>query len=63
MCLIDLTKAFDKVRLNDVVDILEKEHVPRTIIDIIRQLNHNTSTHILVNKKLIEEIKTPTGIR
>lgn len=50
MGFIDLTKAFD--RLSDVVDILEREDVPKTIIDIIRKLNHNISTHILVNQNL-----------
>lgn len=48
---IDLSKAFDKVRLSDVVDILRKKHVPKTIIDIIRQLNLNTSTHILIRQE------------
>lgn len=36
----------------------KKRNVPKTIIDnAIRQLNRNTSTHILVNHILTEEIQ------
>lgn len=40
----------------------KKKHVPKTIINLIRQLNQTASTHILVNNSLREEIQTPTGI-
>lgn len=63
MCFIDLTKAFEKVRLSDVVGVLERKHVPKAIIDIITQQNHITSTHILVNHKLTEEMKITARIR
>lgn len=37
MGVIDLTKAFDRESLSDVVDIPKKEHVPKTIINIIEE--------------------------
>lgn len=47
------------MKLKDVVDILKKR-VPGTNIDVIKQLNLNTSTHLLLNQELSEEIPTPS---
>lgn len=52
MCFIDLTKAFDRVKLIDVINILMRKHIPEAIIETLKQLNLNTLTHILMNKKL-----------
>ncbi|KAH1021854.1 hypothetical protein HUJ04_011340 [Dendroctonus ponderosae] len=57
LCFIDLTKAFDKVRLRDVIKILKAKHLPTPIIEIVKQLNTDTSTQISVNQHLIEEIR------
>lgn len=31
--------------------------------DLVRQLNHNASTHILVNQKVSEKIQTPDSVK
>ncbi|KAH1026588.1 hypothetical protein HUJ05_000229 [Dendroctonus ponderosae] len=35
MCFIDLTKAFDRVKLFDVINILRRKHIPEAIIGTI----------------------------
>lgn len=63
MCFIDLTKAFDRIRLNDVLLILNKKLVPADVIRIIKELNTQTKTRIRINNQLTEEIDVDTGIR
>lgn len=63
MCFIDLTKAFDRVQLKDVTRILQNKHVPHDIVNIIRELNHETSTRVSTKTGLTKDIPTPTGIR
>lgn len=57
MYFINLTKAFDQVKLRDVAAMGEAG-VPEDIVKIIEALNSNTTAQILVNDILIEEIKT-----
>lgn len=65
MCFVDLTKAFDRVRLTirDVADILRGEDTPEEIVQVIESLNFNTTTQIRVNNSLTEEVPIITGIR
>lgn len=35
MCFFDFTKAFDRIKLRDVVEVLRKERVNGTIINLI----------------------------
>ena len=44
--LVDLTKAFDRVRLQDVTNCLRERDVPSGAIKIIQDLNSNNSTII-----------------
>lgn len=64
MCFIDLTKAFDQVRLKDVTDIIIREaDIPEEIVRIIETLNKNTITQIFASNTLTEEVSVATGIR
>lgn len=51
-CLINLAKRDRHGETDDVVDILKEKQVPKTIIEIIKQLNITTSTHITKTKSL-----------
>jgi len=62
MCFIDLSKAFDRVRLNDITTILRRGTIPEEIVRTIKNLNTNT-TRILVNNSLTKEMSISTGIR
>lgn len=63
MCFVDLTKAFDRVRKEDVVQILIEEKVPQPIIDIIIDINSGNTTKIQTNQGLTETINVLEGIR
>ena len=56
MCFIDLSKAFDRVRLNCITTLLRQSNVS-LIVKTIENMNTNTTTRILVNKSL-----TPRGV-
>jgi hypothetical protein len=60
---IDLTKAFDRIQLEDVINVLLEKPVPPSIAKVIRNINSNSSTRIRVNGELSAEIPTPTGVR
>jgi hypothetical protein len=42
LCFIDLTKAFDRVRLDDVAKCLREREVPEQIVRVIKELNTDT---------------------
>lgn len=63
MCFVDLEKAFDLVRLSDIIKILKEKEVPEDIIGAIIAMNTCTSTHIMVNGSLTREVPVSTGIR
>ena len=46
MCFVDLIQAFDRVKLEDVVPLLQKREVHPRIITIINKLNNNNHTSI-----------------
>lgn len=52
-CFVDLEKAFDKVRLNDVITLLKQTNVNKQqhnqIINIIKELNSNNKIMIITN--------------
>jgi hypothetical protein len=43
MYFIDLTKAFDKVRLANIIECLREREVPEQIVRVITELKHETS--------------------
>lgn len=63
ICFVDLTKAFDRIKLQDVITIMKEKHVPNNIIRIIRNLNANNTTKVRVNNSLTKELPITTGIR
>lgn len=58
-----MTQAFDRIKLTDVVHVLEEKQISPKIIQIIKTLNTNNKTRIKTNNKLTEEIPTSIGIR
>jgi len=67
MRFIDLSKAFHRVRLNDITTILRRGSISEEIVGTIENLNtlNNTTTRILVNVKnsLTQEVPISTEIR
>ena len=56
MCFVDLTQAFDRVKLEDAVQLLQKREVHPRIITIINKLNTNNYTSIKIADKLFNII-------
>ena len=50
-CFVDLTKAFDRVKLADVIECLREREVPEQIIKVIRELNTDTTARIRSNNQ------------
>jgi hypothetical protein len=63
MCFVDLTKAFDRVLLEDVTAILSEKGTPSPIIKSIQNLNTNNLMRIKVGNELSKEIPAAIGIR
>jgi len=58
-----LTKAFDRVRLSDIINILIAKETPDTIVRAVCSLNMNNMTKVKAGDTYTEEIPTPGGIR
>lgn len=52
MCFIDMTKAFDIVKLKDVIEALCESNVPNNLIRIVYELNANNTIRKRNNHKL-----------
>lgn len=63
LCFIDLTKAFDRVQLPDVIKLLHKRRLNKKTIAIIEDLNRDNCTSIRIDNELSAIVPTPTGIR
>ena len=61
VCFIDLTKAFDRVRLSDVLKLLKDRNLNPKTIKIIKKMNIGNSTFIKANNKLSKKIPVLTG--
>lgn len=62
MCFVDLAQAFDRVKLDDVVPLLQKRHIHPCIITIIVKVNTHNYTSIRVANRVSEKIPVVTGI-
>ena len=60
---IDLTDAFDRDILSNVLKLLKDRNLLPIQIEIIRKLNMENSTFIKANNKLFKKIPVSTGIR
>ncbi|CAG9839124.1 unnamed protein product, partial [Diabrotica balteata] len=63
ICFIDLTKAFDRVRLGYSLNILIENETPTSITKILHNLNNNNVTKVRAGDEFTENIPTPGGIR
>lgn len=63
MCFVDMTKAFDRVRLTDILQILETKGLNPRLINLIYDINTNCKTAIKVQHLFTNEILIQTGIR
>ena len=60
---IDLTKAFDRVRIDDIVHLLYKRDIPINIIQTIEDIYHGTTIQARINGNLTGDIPIHSGIR
>ena len=60
---IDLTKAFDKINLKILVDKLNAQNVPKTIVRIISFMLNNTFVNVSYNDLIGEEFHVRNGVR
>lgn len=58
---VDLKKGFDRVRLNDVTNVLKENEVATDLINIIEEINTNTTTNMQTTKGLTKAIKCGSG--
>lgn len=63
MCFVDLTKAFDRIKLTDVATLLTKHNISINTISLINELNCKTYTKVRVPDDLTNSISISTGIR
>ena len=63
MCFVDLTKAFDRVRLADILKLLRSRNIAHEIRAIIKEMNTNNSTFVRAENQLTKKIPIHTGIR
>ena len=63
LCFVDLKKAFDRVRLDDVEDCLREREVPEHLVRMIRELNSGTTARIKSTHQLSKPITLTNGIR
>ena len=63
MCFVDLRKAFDRVRLSDVINILKEKEVPTQLTTTIKYIYTNGRTKIQIGNKTTREIECGGGIR
>jgi len=62
-CFVDLTKAFDRVKLADVIECLREREVPEQIIKVIKELNTDTTARIRSNNQTSRPIIIKDGVR
>jgi hypothetical protein len=63
LCFVGLKKAFDRVRLADVIDCLREKEVPGQIVRTIKELNTDTIAQIKSNNQISSPITITKGVR
>lgn len=63
MCLVDITKAFDMIKLYNVLKLLRGEIIDLNILEVIKGLINNSNTCIKLGNKTFNQIPISTGIR
>ena len=64
MCLIDLETAFDRIRVSDVLKILQQRKLKRPIDirSLIKEIYTNTSMRVKANCELSDNIRVTKGL-
>lgn len=63
MCFIDLRKAFDRILLKDVIEVLYNRGIPTNIIKTITNIYENNRIQAKIKNKLTTPITVESGIR
>lgn len=63
ICFVDFTKAFDRIKLDDVLKSLEKNKIDYKLRRIVKELYTGNKTRIKTKKGLSEEVRMNIGIR
>lgn len=63
LCFVDMTKAFDRVRLTDAIKIMREKGVNPPLLQLITDINQHCTTNIRIGHLVTEAIKINRGIR
>lgn len=63
MCFVDMTKAFDRVRLKDVLEIMRTKGLNHRLINLTYDINTQCKTKIRAGHMTTKDIEINTGIR
>lgn len=63
LCFVDLHKAFDRVRLEDIINMLYNRGIPTNLVRTIRDVYSGSSIQVRMSGKLSEKIPVNSGIR
>lgn len=63
LCFVDLSKAFDNIRVSDVVNVLTERGAGRKLTNIIKDLNTNNKTKVKTPTHISETVPITDGIR
>lgn len=63
ICFIDPEKAFDRIRLKDVIRLLQNRGIPTNLIHTIRNIYTENYVQIKLGQKLTNPIPANNGIR
>lgn len=63
LCFIDLEKAFDRIKLENVIHLLYNRNIPINIVQTIENIYTDSKVQPRINGKLIKAIPVNSGIR
>lgn len=63
LCFIDLSKAFDRIQLTDVVEELKHRGIHPNIVETIKQLNTGNTTTVKTRATTTDKVKINLGVR
>ena len=63
VCFLDYNKAFDKVRHDQLLNVLKSKHLDHKDLRIIHNLYYNQRARVCVDQQLTDEIKIKRGVR
>ena len=63
MCFIDLVKAFDRLRLKDIIHLFYDRHIPHNLVKNIENIYRVNRIQAEINGKLTNPIPAGNGIR